>query len=151
MNKLKVLGISVVLLILVNLLLLAFLFFGRPHPPGKHGPRDYMIEKLHFTQDQIEKFDHLIVQHRQQIDQLDSKINALKNSLYLQLSKDAKSFSQDSIIQQIGVTQMQIEQVNYSHFKEVKKLCSSDQLAYFDSLAAELASLFSHRPPRRRH
>jgi hypothetical protein len=71
--------------------------------------------------------------------------------LYLQLSKDAISFSQDSIIQQIGVTQMQIEQVNYSHFKEVKKLCSSNQLAYFDSLAAELASLFSHRPPRRRH
>lgn len=151
MNKLKVLGTAVVLLILVNLLLLAFLFFGRPHPPGKNGPRDYMIEKLHFTPDQIEKFDQLIVQHRQQINQLDSRINALKNSLYLQLSKDATAVSNDSIIQQIGLVQMQIEQVNFSHFKDVKKLCNPSQLTYFDGLATELASLFSHRPPRRKH
>ncbi|HRH63580.1 MAG TPA: hypothetical protein PLI68_09670 [Bacteroidia bacterium] len=150
MNKIKILGASVVLLILVNLLLMAFLFFGRPHPPGKHGPRDYMIERLQFAPNQIEKFDQLIEQHRHQINELDSKINALKNKLYLQLIKDTIPTAQDSIIQQIGVMQMQIEQVNYAHFKDVKNLCNPTQLTYFDSLAAELASLFSHRPPRRK-
>ncbi|WP_255156847.1 Spy/CpxP family protein refolding chaperone [Ferruginibacter sp. HRS2-29] len=154
MSKLKLLQIAVIGLLLINMAVLAWLFYGKPDRPplgmaGREGPADIIIERLHFDKQQVQAYDDLIQQHRSAIRRLDGEIRETKNELYKTLTKDA-SPTKDSLQEKLGALQKEIETVHYNHFLDIKKLCKPSQAAYFEQLTDDLAGYFSpvkNRPP----
>lgn len=120
------------------------------HPPQQRheGPRNIIIERLNFSEEQVAKYDELIQWHRGEIRRTDHKIMELKNELYNTLGDNADSNTKASIIVAIGNTQQEIERIHYKHFEDIKDLCTDLQKPTFDALTKEIASLFA--PPHKR-
>lgn len=156
MEKQKLITFSIVALLLLNIGTLGFLFATGPkhgdmpsRPHGRPEPREIIIEKLHFDEQQQAQYVDLIQEHRHKIEATEDKIREAKNELYLLLNQ-SNSTQKDSLIALLANYQKEIETSHFEHFTAIKKLCHKEQLADFEDLTAELSRIFS-RPPRPRH
>lgn len=159
MDKTKLLTYTVIALLVLNFGTLGFLFVSGPkgHSSDGHGPdrkpmpREIIIEKLHFDEEQVKKYDQLINWHRTTIDQTEDKIRAAKNKLYLLLNENpVNEKSRDSLINALSAYQKEIEETHFKHFGDIKRLCKKDQMDDFKKLTDELSGLFS-KPHKRRN
>ena len=149
MNKTRLLTLAVLALLAINMGLLTFLFFGKPpRPPrggaagGQDGPKQVIIDKLHLGEKQVARYEVLIEQHRASLKPLNEEIQETKSRLYATLANEVIT-DKDSLIDRLGDLQMQIENVHYEHFLEIKKLCTHQQMADFKALSGELAKYFA--------
>jgi len=147
MNKVKLYGLFSIVLLMVNIVLVWMLFSHDTPPRREEEPKKFIIEKLHFDDNQIRDYEKLIKGHRENITATDDKIKSLKEELYSCL-KDDNTPKADSIMQELGREKLHIEQIHYQHFNDIKKLCKPDQLANFNSLTTDLAKLFAPHPRR---
>ncbi len=149
MSKIKLLSFAILILIVINLGMLVFLVANKRQLPPEtnesmrlEGPREIIIDRLHFDKQQVLAYDKLINQHRELMRELNGRIHEMKNSLY-QLLKMEPATPNDSLINQLGELQKKIEQVHFSHFTQIKKLCRPEQLVEFKELIYDLANYFS--------
>ncbi len=149
MSKIKLLAIAVVGLLIVNLATVAFLLLRKPfqHPEGRPpveqaGPKNIIVDKLHFDKEQVAQYEGLIEQHQVKIKSMNDSINIVKNELYSTLSNENFT-GKDSLIERLGFLQRQVELTHYDHFAAIKKLCKPDQLDDYTSLTKELARFFA--------
>lgn len=161
MSKLKLLGIAVAGLIVMNLGLLAFLFFAKPpktemaqpqeHPfgPTAGEPKLIIIDRLHFDKGQVAQYETLIEEHRRIINETDNQIRETKNKLYATLN-DGNKGSADSFQTILTQLHRKIEDTHYNHFEAIKKICKPEQLVYFDALTKDLAGFFGSPPGKRK-
>jgi protein CpxP len=157
MQKSTFISILAVGLLVSNLLLVGFVMYNKAahNPEGSHprqqrheGPRNIIIERLNFSEEQVVKYDELIQWHRSEIGRTDHKIMELKNELYSTLGNNTDSNTKAAIIASIANTQQEIEQIHYKHFENIRDLCTDRQKPVFDELTKEIASLFA--PPHKR-
>ncbi len=144
MDRKKYYLIIIVLLILTNIASIYYTFFQKSPPPKQEGPRNLIIERLHFTEQQIIDYDELIQWHQKNIREKDSILLSLKSELYKSLNSPTNNT--DSIISHINLVQKDIEHIHIKHFKEIEKLCTKEQKKYFNELTGELAKLFGRKP-----
>ena len=150
MTKLRLITYIAIVLLIGNLLLIGFLFFGRPKPPGHEGPKAIIIERLHFDAEQTEAYEALIKVHRKQIGEKESEILNIKNSLYSSITEPYRIAEKEYLEKQLAELQVEIEEIHYNHFRDIKKLCHDDQLNNFNELIKDIAGLFSKpKPPAR--
>lgn len=153
MNKNRLLIFLIAGLLISNILLVVFMMKDRGpghHGPPRHGgPRDLIIERLHFDEKQVEQFEQLIQKHRQDLHEQDETLMNIKTSLYGNLKSEENKAVTDSLINQMMTIQNRIEHIHYAHFEDLKKLCKPEQLKDFDELANELSHIFGppHGPP----
>ncbi|WP_264521439.1 hypothetical protein [Flavobacterium sp. N1994] len=161
MEKTKLLTISIIGLLLLNLATLGFLFLNGPRghkppfdgPPREgHKPKEIIINKLHFDANQQKEYDKIIQWHHSEIERLDSNIRQTKNELYSQLSNSEVNVkTKDSLIAVLNSYQNQIEQTHFKHFEDIKKICHKEQLEDFNDLTEELSRIFAPKPHEPRH
>jgi protein CpxP len=150
MNKNRFQILLIGALIISNILLIVFISMPKKdHRFHPDKPRNIIIERLQFDEKQIEAYDVLIENHRNQIREKDQQIIELKNKLYENLNQDLNQNVLDSLTSEIASTQKQIETIHYLHFVDIKKLCKDDQLEKYNQLISELSRIFS--PPRPPH
>lgn len=149
MNKTKLLSVAVIALLVLNFVILGFLFLSKKHKPNRRKmPREIVIEKLHFDENQIVEYEKIIKEHQKAIRNLDDSIRKTKNELYQLLNEEKiNSAQKDSLYLKLANYQKQIETTHFNHFLEIKKLCKKEQLADYKNLTEELSKIFSH--PRR--
>ncbi|MFZ4679301.1 MAG: hypothetical protein ACOYLP_03955 [Flavobacterium sp.] len=158
MKKTKLLTITVIGLLLLNFAILAFLLVSGPRehkrptdrPEGRPNPREIIIERLHFDDNQQKEYAVLIIWHRGEIKKLDTNIRPAKNELYNQLKQPQVHVKiKDSLIAVINANQKQIEETHFKHFEDIKKLCHQDQLEDFNELTEDLSRIFEpNKRPR---
>lgn len=150
MTKTNFLVFALVVMFLANIALVLFLFMSpKPgHGPGTN-PREIIIERLHFTENQVAAYDVLIAAHEQKTKHSDEELNRLKAELYHELIGEVDAAKVDSIKTAIAQTQSDIETAHFNHFLDIKKLCQGEQVTDFEKLATELARIFNPKPPRR--
>lgn len=146
MTKIRLVSMVALGLGIINVVLIAFIFFGHPNRPRPEGPRRIIIEKLHLDRGQVAIYDSLIAIHRQEVQQGEMYIGQLKNKLYASLAEDSSAVHSDSLIQQIGKAQINMEETHFRHFQALKNICHADQLVAFNKLSHQLADLFSKKP-----
>ncbi|MFN3755081.1 hypothetical protein [Flavobacterium sp.] len=154
MERTKLLTITVIGLLLLNIATLSFLFLNRTMPDrlshDRPKPREIIIDRLHFDANQQKEYDKLIQWHRGEINQLDDNIRQVKNDLYARLSeKEINVKTKDSLITLLNLYQKQIEETHFKHFEDIKKLCKPEQQEDFETLTEELARIFAPNKPRR--
>lgn len=148
MNKTKLLSVAVIALLVLNFGILGFLFLSKKHEPnGRKMPREIVIEKLHFDENQIVEYEKIIEEHQKAIRNLDDSIRKTKNELYQLLNEEKiNSAQKDSLYLQLANYQKQIETTHFNHFLEIKRLCKKEQLADYKNLTEELSKIFSNKP-----
>ena len=157
MEKTKLLTITVIGLLLINLGTLGFLFLNNhtafgPQHDDRPMPREIIIEKLHFDVGQQKEYDKLISIHQSEISALDDNIRNTKNKLYAQLNETEVSVKiKDSLINLLNSYQKQIEETHFKHFESIKKLCQKDQMVEFKNLTDELGRIFAPKPRMPQH
>ena len=143
MNKSKLYIIIIIGLLLSNILLVGFFMLKKPPHPMHQKPRELVISKLNLNTEQVKQYDELIKQHQTSIREKEENILELKNTLYLSLSIDNSSSQKDSIINELGKIQIEIEIIHYKHFADIKSICKPEQLTNYNLLLKDIASLFS--------
>lgn len=157
MERTKLLTITIIGLLFINLATLGFVFLNGPKPggmphEGRPLPKDIIIDKLHFDANQQKEYEKLIRWHRGKIDQLDDSIRQTKNTLYSGLTEsDTNTKTKDSLIALLNTYQKQVEETHFKHFEDIKKLCKPEQQEDFKALTTELSRIFAPRPRRPRH
>jgi len=130
-------------LLISNILLVAFVLSRRP--PHHSGPRDLIIERLHFNEKQVQQYDALIQKHRTQITEKEHRMMNLKTQYYSLLKNNSQKDG-DSLVRQIGRISVETEKINFRHFQEIRKICYPGQIKNFDRLIEDFESLFAHGP-----
>ncbi len=154
MNKTKILIIGVVILVVLNVGLMAIILLNKPphhqppHLAKRIEPKHIIIERLQLDTEQVSDYESLIQKHREQIHEQEEKIRIAKQGLFNLLQYDDYS-QKDSIINYISDTQKMIENIHFSHFNDIKNLCTENQMNEFNNLSKELTHLFSPHPPKR--
>lgn len=159
MEKSKLLTLSVIGLLVINLATLGFLFLNGPRgnrPPHNdeyQKPREIIIDKLHFDDNQQKEYDLIITINQDEIRRLDKNIRLTKKALYSQLSEPEINLKiKDSLALCIAEYQKQIEETHFKHFEAIKKICHPEQMDDYNELTHELARIFApNHPPRREH
>ena len=143
MNKSKFLTIIVIALLVCNLSLIGFIF---SHKPGKHernNPRNFIIEKLDLTENQIEEYEILIASQKPLFKEKKMLLHEKENQLYMLLQGTAEESAPEVLSNEIGTLQRQIEILQYNHFKDIKALCKPNQIGRYDELMTEISRVFS--------
>ena len=125
MNKVKYLSIVTTILLILNVLLIAFILLHKPnmHEPrgphgSMHGPRNIVIEKLDFDDEQIKLYDEKIKWHQEEMFRTQKEIIVLKKQLYSTLNQSPNETLNDSLILEINKVQNQVEHINIKHFED---------------------------------
>lgn len=135
MNKQKFYIIIIGVLILINLTLM-WLFFNQNNSSKKCGPRDMIIEALHFDDEQIREYDLLIKDHRVLMFKGKSELYNFRKSYFLTDSDSALSLLSNSY--------SNLENINKNHINEIMEICNSSQKEDFRIVIKE-NSLFNAR------
>ena len=161
MNRTKLLTIAVIGLLLLNLGVLGMMFFSKPpHPPMPpqmnggprgEGPKQIIIERLHFDAMQQKDYELLVTEHHNKTDELHEASKKMHDQLFSFLKEGAENKTQsDSLIMEIANNQKAIENLNFDHFNAIKKLCKGEQVNDFNKLVDELGMLFAPKGPPRK-
>jgi periplasmic protein CpxP/Spy len=139
---------TVILLVLCNVGLIVTIWLRPMHgqPPGG-GPRNFVIEQLKFTDDQVKKYDDLIKSHQGAMRRLKQTSSELQQKLFRNLANEQQNNGvADSISRQLAATQQQIEMVTYNHFLQVRALCTDQQKKEFDNIIGDVLKKMNGGP-----
>lgn len=146
MERKKFYWVIIIVLLLSNTVCIFFLLNPKHNIFEKvEGPRNIIIEKLEFNDNQVQAYDSLIQWHRRSIRNNEKKLFQLKSELYSSI--ESNNIHVDSIIKEINTIQFEIEKIHIQHFRDIEALCDSSQKDNFKSLSLELSSLFKPRKP----
>ena len=143
MNKSKFLILVVIVLLISNGIL--FFILIKEHNKNE-GPKEIIIEKLHFDKEQVKNYETYIQQHRKAVNANEAVMNKLRAKLFQELRNNQQDTVKiDSLISVIGKQQMIAENINYNHFLEIKKMCKPSHQKDFEELTNEIVKLFSNK------
>ena len=150
MNKNKFLWIICIGLLISNFLLIGFMLMKNP-VHGLTNPKDVIIKNLHFDEAQKNEYSLLIKQHRSDIREQKKNIFQTRNALYKTLNQTYNKSQIDSLIQSIALYNQKVEAIHYSHFSDIRDICTGEQKEDFKKLSQRLSKLFSQKQkhPRR--
>lgn len=147
MRLTKTTWLITIIVLLVALNIWSLFFRG---PRGSHeGPKQYIIEQLHFSDDQQQQYQVIIDQHRNRIKELEHQMHQQKDALYALLSSAADKAAIDSAYASIAATHQQIESTHFNHFLDIRSICTPEQQPLYNTLSKEFGRLF--QPGRRAH
>jgi hypothetical protein len=148
MDKIKfVSGLAIVLLV-INLVLVGFIFFrgqGNFRPPR---PDQIITERLQLTPSQQEQFRELRDEHHSAVVVYRDSIRLLKKELINGLkSDDPDQVQMQNMVARISKLEQQVEVVTINHFTSLRKLCSDKQKIVYDEFIQEIAMALDRPGP----
>ncbi|MEQ9306861.1 MAG: hypothetical protein RJQ14_23295 [Marinoscillum sp.] len=126
------------ILLAINIVLVV-VFTLRPKPPiAPGGFREVIVKDLNFNEGQKTQFDQMARNHHDAIRDIEEKERRLVEAYFNQLHSQNTGDPDEVVLNEI----LQMEEakitVTYSHFEELKSLCSDDQLAKYDQLMGKM-------------
>jgi periplasmic protein CpxP/Spy len=143
-SKTQVLTFIIVILLLVNIAMVLSFGMKQPGNADKHADRPgrrpnpiafTLKEKVGFSEQQMNQIEVLKKQHREKMHVLFEDIRKAKIAFYANVSQ--QQVNEDSIEAlsfNIGKKQQAIEQQAFRNFREIRALCTPEQLVRYDSL-----------------
>ncbi|WP_158837912.1 Spy/CpxP family protein refolding chaperone [Polaribacter sp. L3A8] len=146
--KSKLLPILIILLVLLNGVLI-FMLVKKPHENQHNNPkRNFLTAQLSFSETQKEAFRTLDVAHRDVMRNLEDQVKNQKDLLFDGFNKE--NFTIDSLTTKIGLLQAKKDAEVFTFFKQVRKICTADQVQKFDKIIKEAIRGGDRMPPNNR-
>jgi periplasmic protein CpxP/Spy len=131
-------------------MLVLFLKIERPEPPKKLGFTDKLKNDVGFSAEQmsvyVQRRDKFWASVRQQFDSIkETKINFYHLMYDPSVPDSVLEWRADSI----GKQQQKLDLFVVRHFKDIRKICTHEQLPKYDSLLPALIDRMTARPERK--
>ena len=139
----KILTIAVVLLLVTNVALVAFMIMGKnkrsEKPQARKSTSDMMAKELNMTEEQKKNHKLSKEEHLKNVKPLFDSIRLTKAALYSLLKDSTVSEGTiNSYCQKIGETQTAIEKLTFAHFKRKRNLFTAEQQSKYDSFVLRM-------------
>ncbi len=163
MSNSKVYKIGFFVMLVINIAVMTFLLIGPPPPQHEPGVphhqdiKDEISDRLKLTAEQKEKYLELAVEHREELRTIERSQKELA-SQYLGFLKTTgvPEAEMEEVLSQLSQLESAKIDATYEHFEELKKLCTTSQLADFDNIMDQVIRVLLDRanknapPPRGR-
>ena len=151
MNNTRFLKIVIVLLILVNLGMMAFIWFNSPvskpsdQPPFAPG---FLVKELELSGSQQKNYLGLRGNHRKILGQLQERDKILHTRFFDQLfSEVPDSKSVQALVDSITENRRKMEVLTFDHFMQVRQMLTPDQQKKFEEIFEEVLRMVLPPPP----
>lgn len=145
MLKQRVLIISIVILVVINLAMMSFMWFTRE---GK-GPRirrlssekrtERVLEKrLKLNEDQLVQFKEAREMHFEMTNPLIESIHDNRVKLNSREAFRLSKTEVENITESIGKLTTELEQYNFTHIQKLRSICNEEQKKKFDMLISKM-------------
>ena len=145
-------GIIIFLLVSNIAMLIFFLVLGngprKDHSAHKDLVGIFLKKDMGFDQHQMDEYDKLHKENMESMKPLFDSVHSAKENFYNQLAGNNPDTVTKKSATAIGESQILIEMQMFKYFKNVRKLCTSDQLPKFDSsFSSVIAKMIHSRKP----
>lgn len=145
MKQLNFYKYTTLALILLNLSIIAFFVFTKPHPanmPPRGGPagpefKNNIVDVLQLDELQFEKFEQSAQKHNQIMDSITQQEHDLVNAYFQTLSSTKPEIPSDSILTELELIDKSKLVNTYKHFEEVKSILNKNQEQHFEKFLNE--------------
>lgn len=145
LNNNKALLFIIAVLLITNIAVIIFYF---TRPCGRREDRGFspgeamalfLKNDVHFSPEQLQQFDSLRKENRKVLKPLFKNMAAVKDSFYRQISDVSITDSLfNSELDTIAAVQKRLDKAMFHHFRDVRTLCTPEQLPLYDSLVQQL-------------
>jgi len=116
-------------------------------PGGRPDASGFIIKQLNFNADQQAKYKQLIIEHQQDINQIQPQLHHAKDAFFSSIGQPVVPQAKlDSLSSAIGDYEKQLDMLTYQHFKKVRALCDAEQKAKFDQIIAQVMRMMGPMP-----
>lgn len=136
----KTLILIIAILLIANIATVGLLLFGKNNAgmsdkdDRKNAMRNYLKDSLHFSDLQLVQFDSIKSRHREQVKKMFDVIRTDKNVILKKLGNEGFPDSSLAGAAEAAAAQQKIVELQMlKHLKEVRTLCTPEQLHSFDS------------------
>jgi hypothetical protein len=135
----KTLVIIIAILLIANIATVGLMLFGKgeakaPVDDRKTAMRNYLKDSLKFSDAQLVQFDTIKSRHREQVKAIFDSIRADKTSILKKLGSDGFPDSSLAGAAQAAAGQQKLVELQMlKHLKDVRMLCTPEQLKSFDT------------------
>lgn len=139
------------ILVVMNIVLLGIVWFGKPPHSGGQELRKFVEQNLKFTAAQSKQYDVLIGEHRKRIREIDEQTKKAKQALFQLVNESADTVKEKALTEQLAKLAIEKEMVTLNHFRKVRNsICIAEQKVLLDKLISEVLERMSaqNRPPR---
>jgi len=144
MKNNKILTIAVIVLLLSNIALVAFMLTdknkkGDKRQGGRREPYEMMVKELGMTEQQQKDYKQMKEEHMKNVKPLFDSVRAAKSAFFA-LTKDSNA--NDSMITfyslRVAEKQVELDRVTFDHFRRVRKLFTAEQQPKFDTFMQKM-------------
>ncbi len=158
-NKSRWFGAIIILLLLINAATIFFLFIGnnKHHlpPPQNGGAFAFLVKELALDSNQKNEYQKLRDRHRISVEGLRMQLKNDKDSLFNLLKfSNVTDVNVHQKLDSIAFLNRKIDEITFSHFKQVRAICNPQQQIKFDEVIAQAMQMQApkqenphHRPP----
>lgn len=139
------------ILVVMNIVLLGIVWFGKPPHSGGQELRKFVEQNLKFTEEQSKQYDVLISEHRKRINEIDEQTKEAKQALFQLVNESADTVKEKALTEQLAKLAVEKELVTLNHFRKVRNsICTAEQKVLLDKLISEVLERMSaqNHPPR---
>ena len=153
MDNSKFLKIVIVILLLINIGMLAFIWTtNHPHDRPPHGGGDavkFLTHELKLTDAQQKQFEELRNQHHESVEAIQHKSRKVHDDYFNLIGNPAADSAMvNATADSILALQKQIELITFYHFKSVRAICTPEQQKKFDEVISEALARMAPKSPR---
>jgi protein CpxP len=144
MKNNKILSIAVILLLITNIALIAFMLSEKKKRPdgkrpGGREPYSMMVKELGMTDQQQKDYKEMKEAHFKNVRPLFDSIRAAKTAFYSLIKNGPVSDSViDAYTAGISAKQAALEKATFAHFRQVRNIFTAEQQPKYDSFLLKM-------------
>lgn len=125
MNKIKTLKSLVLILAVINIVLIASIFFRKrpPHRLNEKKAESVIQKRFSFDDNQMNAFKESKNKHKEKSKELESSLEKISAEFYT-----SSSIVNEHLLDSILIITEDIYKLNDTHFDEIRSICKKDQL-----------------------
>ena len=138
-SKNKLLVIIMVILLLTNIALIAFILFNKPEKRSGRADREAMLteflqKQIGFSKQQMQEYDTLNNRHKEKMQVRFDELRNNKQQIYQAVGSQAFADSAiNDAATKLSISQKEVEINMLQHFSSIRKICTPEQQPKFDS------------------
>ena len=144
MNSTRFYKSIIAVLIVINVVTLAYIAFGKPPHPPRPGEGPLLSETIGLVGESKIKVDALEKTHHRDKQILMKKDRTLHKQLFSLVGSDE---SPEEVYKQLNENKSEIERMTFDFFDDVSAHCSNEQLIELRKFINEAIVHMGHRPP----
>jgi periplasmic protein CpxP/Spy len=138
----------VVVLLVVNTILLVFLWMGkRPRRMLGGTAKEYLTKELSLNDVQVKQYDQLRDEHIGAIRKLNDAMKDLKDNMFDNLpTNNVDSNKVKGLLQQIGENEIARDSITFYHFRKLRTILTAEQQQKFDKIIKNVLRMMGPPP-----